>query len=83
MTENFEAQDERMAAYLNRAQEIQKCFKTFKIQHIPRDHNACVNTLATKVSGSAEITKGHGKLIQSIGIVSEIREVNEAKPEDW
>lgn len=82
MTENFEAQDERMAAYLNRAQEIQKCFKTFKIQHIPRDHNACVNALATKVSGSAEITKGHGKLIQSIGIVSEIREVNEAKPED-
>ena len=82
MIPSFKARDERMVAYLKHASEVKECFEALEIQHIAHDQNARANALATEVSGAAMTFKGRG-IIQSVGIISEVRTVDEVEPGDW
>ena len=49
-----EARDERMQGYLTRIKHLQKKFKSFNLQHIPRGGNTYADFLATLATSSAQ-----------------------------
>ena len=62
----LEARDERMQWYLTRIKHLQKKFKSFNLQHIPRGGNTFVDSLATLVTSSAQ-NLPHVILIDDLG----------------
>ena len=54
MKNELEAKDERMRGYLTRAQQLQKNFESFDLQHLPRGGNTYTDSLATLATPSAQ-----------------------------
>ena len=62
----LEAKDERMQEYLTRIKHLQKKFKSFNLQHIPRGGNTYADSLATLVTSSTQ-NLPHVILIKDLG----------------
>jgi len=57
VTEEYQAKDPQMVAYLGYVQVLRKAFAVFELVHIPREQNASANLLAKLASSS----KGEGR----------------------
>ena len=62
----LEARDKRMQGYLTRIKHLQKKFKSFNLQHIPKGGNTYADSLATLVTSSAQ-NLPHVILIDDLG----------------
>ena len=62
----LEARDKRMQGYLTRIKHLQKKFKSFNLQHIPRGGNTYADSLATLVTSSTQ-NLPHVILIDDLG----------------